>query len=87
MRIRTFSIPFTFTILQLPLDLLRPASQTVTRRNTKIKIPYQIDTSRRHLLVRVVEMITATKVAPLFQRRLHECFGYAVDQLARRRSV
>jgi len=87
MHIRIFSVPFTFTILQLPLDLLRPAVQTVTHRNIKPKIPYQIYTSGRHLLVRVVEMITATKVAPLFQCRSHQCCGYAVAQLARCRSV
>jgi len=87
MHIRIFSVPFTFTILRLPLDLLRPAFQTVTHRNIKIKIPYQLDTSGRHFLARVVEMITATKVAPLFQRRSHQCFGNAVDQLARCRSV
>jgi len=83
MHIRIFSVPFTFTILQLPLDLRRPAFQTATHQNIKIKIPYQIYTSGRHLLVRVVEMITATKVAPIFQRRSHQCFGNAVDQLAR----
>jgi hypothetical protein len=75
MHIRTFSLPFTFTITTTSLRSPSPYfSDSYTSKHQN-----QDTISSVNLLVRVAEMITATKVAPLFQRRSHQCFGYSPE--------